>query len=350
MAQILSIRAGQNARRILHQRGLRPEDVTTLVAAAGGPKGLALMALDRFLFDDWLKRAKPARPRLLIGASIGAWRFAAASRLDAAAALNRLAEAYVEQRYAGSPSELDVSRECRRIVSAIDRTETGVNEHDPNYHLAVITARSRGVLTSRYSRARFGLAALGNLLARERLAHFFERVVFLQGDLGIACFDAFGITEVALTPGNRIDALLASGSIPLVARPVSTPAGAPAGLYWDGGLIDYHIDWPWQQRDGLVLYPHFVDHIVPGWLDKALPWRRAGGAATDNLIVISPSEAFLASLPGRKLPDRNDFYQFGLDHDGRIARWRAIMQKSEAMCEAFDSFASNPSGFSVKPF
>jgi hypothetical protein len=350
LTQMLSIRAGTTARAILSQRGLRAEDVSTLVAAAGGPKGLGLMALDRFLFGDWLKRARPEAPRLLIGASIGAWRFAAASRLDAEAALIRLGDAYVAQRYPKSPSESQVSEQCRRIVARIDAAVTPHLDRDPHYHLAAITARSRGLLSNRYSKARFGLAALGNLTARKRLAHFFERVVFVDGELGFARFDAFGLTEVALTAKNRIDALLASGTIPLVASPVSTPEDAPPGLYWDGGLIDYHIDWPWQARAGLVLHPHFVDHVVPGWLDKALPWRRAAGTATDNLVVVAPSPAFLKTLPGGKLPEREDFYHFGLNHDARSARWQDIMRRSELLCDAFEAFAKAPARFSVQSF
>ena len=40
----------------------------------------------------------------------------------------------------------------------------------------------------------------------------------------------------------------------------------------DGGIIDYHLHLPYHRAQGLVLYPHFIDRIVPGWLDKALPW------------------------------------------------------------------------------
>lgn len=67
------------------------------------------------------------------------------------------------------------------------------------------------------------------------------------------------------------DALLASGSIPLVLDAVTDIAGAPPGRYWDGGLVDYHLHLPYQREPDLVLYPHFADHIVPGWLDKAMP-------------------------------------------------------------------------------
>jgi hypothetical protein len=345
--EVLSIRVGTKARATIATRGLRPEDVTTLVAAAGGPKGLGLIALDELLFGDWLKRARPAAPRLLVGASIGAWRLAAGSRPDAPQALRRLCHAYIEQRYGPKPSEQEVSMQCRAIVASIDQHHA---EHDPGYHLAVVTSRARGLLKSRYSLARFGVAALTNAASRQRLAHFFERVVFVEGNLGLGPFDSFGLQQVALTQDNRIDALLASGSIPLVAAPVTNPAGAAPGLYWDGGLIDYHLAWPWQKREGLVLYPHFVDHVVPGWLDKSFSWRRQKGAATDNLIVIAPSPKFLASLPGGHLPERQDFYRFKQDHLARAAQWRDIVKRCEAMCHAFLAFAQDPQSFQLQSF
>ena len=50
---------------------------------------------------------------------------------------------------------------------------------------------------------------------------------------------------VPLDHANSEDALLASGSIPLVCDPVRNPASAPRGDYWDGGLIDYHLLLPY---------------------------------------------------------------------------------------------------------
>ena len=51
-------------------------------------------------------------------------------------------------------------------------------------------------------------------------------------------------------------------------------AGAPPGVYRDGGVIDYHLDLPAAVDDRLVLYLHFFDWLKPGWFDKSLSWRR----------------------------------------------------------------------------
>ena len=59
----------------------------------------------------------------------------------------------------------------------------------------------------------------------------------------------------------------------MVVEGVEIP-GRPGEVHWDGGVLDYHLDLDFGPTDGLILYPHFYDHIVPGWFDKALRWRR----------------------------------------------------------------------------
>ena len=49
-----------------------------------------------------------------------------------------------------------------------------------------------------------------------------------------------------------------------------------------------------------------MDRIVPGWLDKGMPWRRARGEWLDNVILVAPSREYLSKLPHGKLPDRKE--------------------------------------------
>jgi hypothetical protein len=124
---------------------------------------------------------------------------------------------------------------------------------------------------------------------------------------------------------------------------------APPGVYWDGGIIDYHLHLPYHQAKGLVLYPHFTDRIVPGWLDKGMPWRHARGEWLENVVLVSPSREYLAKLPHGKLPDRNDFRRFAGDDAGRMAYWRAAMSEGERLADAFLEFAERPDPARVLP-
>ena len=89
--QALHIYAGPVARKTLARNGLQPGAIRTIPAAAGGPKGLLLVALDRFIFGEWLPRS--TQPIDLVGASIGGWRIATACLNVAVAAVARLEHA-----------------------------------------------------------------------------------------------------------------------------------------------------------------------------------------------------------------------------------------------------------------
>ena len=83
------------------------------------------------------------------------------------------------------------------------------------------------------------------------------------------------------------------------------------GMLFDGGIIDYHFDFSFRRKDeaqkGLVLFPHFFDRITPGWFDKPLRWRKPSAEALSDVVMIAPTDEFVAKLPGAKVPDRNDF-------------------------------------------
>jgi hypothetical protein len=345
----ITIRLGARARKRIEQEGLQAADIAIIPAAAGGPKGLILNGIDQWMFGEWLKQAP--RQRRLLGASIGAWRMAAASLHDPVAGLQRLAHHYAHQTYPAKVDAAYVSRTCRSLLDEVLEGRGAEPLSNPDYLLSIITTRGIGPLGrtqgSRWREmAGFLLAAAGNAVSRGRLANAMERVIFHDGRDDSAwlreSFDAFATQFVHLSAGNVRDALLASGAIPLVLEAVNGIAGAPSGDYWDGGLIDYHLHLPYQRDEGLVLYPHFTDYIVPGWLDKSMPWRRVRDAAVENVILVSPSPAFLARLPKGKLPDRNDFKLYGQNHDTRIRDWTFAISESERMAEALARWAEKP--------
>jgi hypothetical protein len=360
----LSFHAGPVAMARLRSHGLRAADIGVVPAAAGGPKGLIFQALDQYLFGDWLAAAP--RERTLIGSSIGAWRMAAACQADPVAAFARLGELYCGQRYSAKPSQQEIDGVCRQLLADF----IGGHEHDilshPHYRLNMLTVRGVGALSAPQGRRAemkgFAAAALRNLTSRERLAGILERVVMGDARDGSAWlrerFDGFTTHFAALSIDNLAGALLASGSLPLVMQPVRALAGAPPGHYWDGGIIDYNLALPYSRRAGknggeLVLYPHFSEHIVPGWLDKAMPWRRTargpGRGWLDNVIIVAPTAQFLRRLPRGKLPDRKDFTHYGLDHDERIRNWRQAIGEGQRLRDEFAAFAASPDLSRIEP-
>ncbi len=359
LATNLILRAGPKAMASIRRDGLHPEQVAVIPGAAGGPKALGIIGLDHALFGEWLPRAP--RSRDLIGASIGAWRFAAVCRGDVAVALKDFGDIYCGQRYPLRPSARMVSESAHNNTrELLDGHEEAVLSH-PYYRLHVIATRGLGLL-GRQSRVRtpagFAVAALVNAVGRRHLRHLADRMWFHDArgmpafldDTEAAPesaahashrFDSFHTVTAALNTANLHPALWASAAIPTVMEGVMQIPGAPPGTYWDGGIIDYHLHLPYHRADGITLYPHFTDRIVPGWLDKPMPWRRARGQWLENLVLVSPSPEYLASLPHGKLPDRSDFKRFEHDGDARERYWRQAMAESERMGDEFLGLADS---------
>ena len=362
----LVIRAGRRALARIRDHGLDPAEIEIVPGAAGGPKGLGIAGLDEAIFGAWLPRAP--RVRHLVGASIGAWRFAAVCRGAPLDGLRDLTRVYSEQRYPLRPSRSFVTKYARDMLTGLFAGREREILGNAHYRLHILAVRGRWPLrrdTRFTTPVGFGMAALANAFGRRHLAHFIDRTIFhdardrptflAPAHLSAAQpsqtirFDAFHTHAVALDADNLGEALMASASIPLVLDGVPDVPRAPSGMYWDGGIIDYHLHLPYHHAKGLVLYPHFTDRIVPGWLDKALPWRKARGEWLDNVILVSPSRAYLAKLPHGKLPDRKDFFRFEHDFEGRMKYWRTTIAESARLGDAFLGFADRPDPSIVLP-
>ena len=342
--------AGPRAAARLRERGLRAQDVRVLPGAAGGPKGLVLNPLDRFIFGHWLEAA----PQVvhLVGASIGAWRMACACLPDAEAALAQLAEDYVTQRYdhePGCPPTAEVVSRAfgQKIVERLGSRAGEILSH-PRRRLHVVTSHGRHVL-AREGRLRTPLgyagAFMANAVHRRALGAWLERVVFSdpRDPLPLA-LDDFRTRQAVLNAANLSPAVLASCSIPFWLKAVHDVPGGPRGAYWDGGITDYHLHWPYARMDeGLVLYPHFQPTVVPGWLDKAWKSRHRATPALDNLVLLSPSPEWVATLPGGKLPDRSDFKTFADDEAGRQRVWRVAVAQSQQLADEFAELTQHAS-------
>ncbi len=340
MESILKLYAGKTALSIIRDEGLRPERIKVLAGAAGGPKWLILSRLDRFIIPEFLK--EHSGPVFLLGASIGAWRFAALSQKEPTKAIEKFENAYINQRYSSDPPPSEVSGQSRRIMESYleDAAIEDILTH-PVMRLNILAVRSRGILADdrkRYLIPGFGAAAVMNAFSRSFLSLFFKRTLFVHPETpeGFPAGDRFKTERVPLTKDNFRKALLSSGSIPLVMEGVTNISGAPPGAYRDGGILDYHLDIPYlKDDDGVVLFPHYTDRIIPGWFDKIHSRRKPNPVNMDRVIMAAPSKDFVKKLPYGKIADRKDFYKFKGDDKGRIDYWNCVAAESKRLKDAF---------------
>jgi hypothetical protein len=386
--QALRIYAGPKALLHIRQHGLQARAVSVVPGAAGGPKGLILGALDRFLFGRWLPES--SHPVHLVGASIGAWRLATACLNDPAEAFRRLEHDYIHQHYELRPGQKRptadfVSEQFGQSLNSFYGGRVQEVLGHPRYRLHIVTSRGRHVLGREHT---WGTplgylgAFLTNSVRRKAMGAWLERVVFSSaGRGGAGCTplpfstDDYRTRQVPLSEANFNPALQASCSIPFMLRAVHNIPGAPRGAYWDGGITDYHLHLNYApdliaagagitsatglndakngsndaSGAGLVLYPHFQQSVVPGWLDKGLKWRHKATPFLDNMILLAPSPEWVKRLPNGKLPDRNDFTHYGNDLRGRVKAWREAAAASEQLADELAQWLERPDAGQVSP-
>ncbi len=348
----ISILAGRKAIEIIRDEGLDLSRVKVIAGASGSAKFLVLTSIDRVLISLFKDRTDPL---YLIGTSIGAFRMSAFCQKDPIKAIEILERKYIEQHYDFKPSKKDILLEARKILDAyINDSEIEEILTHPFLKLSFLSNKCKGLLKKESTPLLwlgFGLAAGMNLFNRNSLGIFFERALFCgPGKLPpFASMNQFPLNIYGLTQSNFKQALLSSGSVPIVMEGISDIDGVP-GVFRDGGIIDYHLDIPFlQDKESLVLYPHFYETITPGWLDKRLN-RKPTPENMENVVLIAPSDKFVKSLPFEKIPDRKDFMTFKGKDQERINYWEKVVEKNKQLGhEFFEAIQSGRIRQIVKP-
>lgn len=340
MTEDLVIAAGTKAYDHIKKNGLSQKDISLVLGASGAAKWLVLYGLDTAIFSDWFRDRR--EPLLLWGTSIGAWKFAAAAQTDPVRAFDALKHGYIHQYYSGHVTPARISRESDRIMAGfLQQTRVSEVLSHPFLRIAIGTVRCRHLLASRHRGVQvlgIGAGAVLNRISRNLQKLILERVVFHHPgfDPESVDFSGFPTRFVPLNAHNFQPALTASGAIPYVMEGVTDIAGAPEGMYRDGGILDYHPAVPLSsEQSGLILYPHFYPWIVPGWFDKNNPGRRVTGPVTDRMVLVAPSDTFVSRLPFGRIPDRKDFVRFKGKDTGRVAAWEKAADMSRILGDRF---------------
>lgn len=319
------------------ERGLRPEDVRVIPAAAGGPKWMTLYPLYRFIFGEWLNQSHQMIE--LIGASAGAWSMACAAQPKPLEAFEKYLKGYAEQKYPEAPTPKEISEKCNGIIAGLLGTRGIENILNPDrFNLNVITSPSRFLFKPKQLKRKLLTAALWNLVSRKNLGNYFERNIFSASLTELVAIDEIPTEIVQLTTENIRNALLASGAIPTIIDPITIENK----IHWDGGITDYHLDIKYNLQDGIVLYPHFHKEIIPGWLDKYLKLRSANPSNHDRTVMIYPSDAFIKSLPTQKIPTRDEFKTYFQKDDERIKLWYEIIERCQELADDFYDLINSP--------
>jgi len=342
---MLNIYAGSNALKTIQEKGFSQELFSNFLGASGGPKWFSLFGLDKYLFGDFFKDR--STDLNIIGSSAGAFRAACFAQNDPVAAISRLADKYAHTTYASKPNAADISQSA---VDMLDHLfgKTGIHEIINNdiYKAHFIVAKSKG-LTSFENKLVQGTGLLTSMLLnkvdRKLLAYQYDRYIYRPLSSQLKINDPYNIAShyIDFTKENIGQALLASGSIPLVMSGIKNIPNSPKGTYRDGGIVDYHFDFSLKydsierKTQGLTLYPHFSPKPKAGWFDKNSSRKVLTNNYQDTVLIV-PSAEFIDSLPYKKIPDRNDFKN--LDADTRIKYWLKVLSETDRLAESLNEF------------
>ncbi len=339
----LNIQVGQKAGEILVRKGLHAADVRVVPAASGSAKWLALSRLDRAVFP-WLMDCERDGPLHVVGSSIGAWRMASLAQSDPLEAIMRFEEGYIGETWEGADTAQKLtSVSWDFLCKMFDDARVADIMSNPRVRYHVMAVRSRHLMAREEKAILMPLLAMSaglNIASRKTLGLFFERALFHdgRGRPAFADMDDLPIGHVPITANNLRHAILSTSVIPVLMTGAHDVPDAPPGVYRDGGVVDYHFDIPFLgasggEGDDLVLYPHFNNTIVPGWFDKKLSWRKPAKENVDRMVMLSPSDEFVAALPYGKIPDRRDFTSMTIPE--RLAFWDTVLTESERMADEF---------------
>jgi len=347
---LLCYRAGARALSRLRERPLTLGDLRGLVLPATGPRWILASGFDRALIEAGFGSQADGERPLLIGASAGAWRALALTARDPLRAHERLLASYCEQHFRRSDSPEHISAAYRTLLEGVVDAAHALEHPALDLALTVVRARAWGSALARPRMLASMLAAATlNVFVRDSTQWFFERVVFHTPRAG-EVLDGFRGRRVRLSAENLHAVALASGTVPVYMAPVLDLPGAGAGGYLDGGLADYHVNQPLRCRTGVIAMFSHQARVVPGWFDKSLGWRESGRACSD-LLVVYPAQEFIASLPGGRVPTRDDFFEFEREPERRIQRWREVAVRSRELGAAFmDDLRSGRIAERAQPF
>jgi len=329
---MLDIYAGKSALNKIEQYGFKQSLFSTMLGASGGPKWFSLFGLDKYLFGEFFKER--ATELNLIGSSAGAFRFAALAQNNPVESISCLAKVYSQTVYSPKANADEVTLKAKELLAAV-YGKNGINEiiNNPIFKAHFIVAKCNG-LTAHENKALQLFGLLGsitlNRVNRSLLKHQYQRFIFHHPNSQVTISDnhQFDTHYHALSQSNLKQALLASGSIPMVMKGIKNITGSPLGMYRDGGIIDYHFDINIKPNNGLTLYPHFNATPKAGWFDKNLT-RPVDPKHYRDTVMLVPSDKFIASLPFQKIPDRKDFTE--MDASIRLPYWKKVLAQTEQL-------------------
>jgi hypothetical protein len=330
------------------------------ILPAAGPKA--------FVSSGWeynLKTIPISSPKWLVGGSTGAIRsFAFISGLVRKENLTKeLKNIYCDMYYDNDSTSdtLDIFMQSLFQKCAPHESLEQVLNHN-DFKLAVMVTRVNpiySILPGFVFKGVLMATALGNVLTPRVVPLVFDRLCFYTGESPPPCLKSDNIEFHKLTLKNAHQVLHATTTIPFITKPCEFIDGIGNGIFLDGGLTDYYLNFELKNPSlpGLLLgdvNPHeslfrtMFDYYIPMWI----PWKRKlPQNYFRNCSVVRPTSEYTGILPKNSLPAVGDWFNqiYIQDPDKRKEFWNLAYSKSkEAWISSISNYI-NENGNDLKP-
>ncbi|MFH1078991.1 MAG: hypothetical protein V1766_01800 [Pseudomonadota bacterium] len=178
----IRIKAGRKAYRLIKDSGFNFDQVAGYFGPAAGPRWLAASGFDLALIKHGMLGR--SRPVSLIGASAGAWRFAAWVQPEPEKSYRTLMEKYITTIYTRTDTAATVLKSLHRIIdSYLEDDALPFAMANKQYRLALLTVRSKHMVASELRVIQalgLGLFFLFNALNRQAMHRFLSASSFTK--------------------------------------------------------------------------------------------------------------------------------------------------------------------------
>ncbi|GAX77907.1 hypothetical protein CEUSTIGMA_g5349.t1 [Chlamydomonas eustigma] len=307
-------------------------------AGASGPRSFATLGFDLHL-TQLIKSGTLIGERWLLGGSTAALRFCAilsSSIMHGESLTVELKEHFMSMVYreGDSPSTLApmMSALYRRVLP---ETLAPSVVHHPTVHLCIMVAQILppfDQLPDWQLKALFWVYLGANFLSPRVLTTFQRPLCFYTGPQTPPFLrEEDNITCIPITTSNIYQVLSATTCLPFISPHCRYIEGVGSGLFFDGALINYHLNLRPKPGFNLLLLadgpgPEFKQTL---W-DSYVPYRTAPCEYKQYISVVYPTQAYVDAVPAKKLPNTFDYFNKAYIHqpDLRRAHWEAVFQIS----------------------
>jgi hypothetical protein len=287
------------------------------VLPAAGPKAFVSSGFE-YQLKSLHAKGKITGKKWFIGGSTGALRACAflSGLLTGKDLTKEIKDTYCKMHYDESKGSDDLGKMMLEMFETCLPVNC-VNDvlNHPQFKIAIIVtelAPMASYLPPIALKSLFAGVIVANAVFEAAAPAVCNTICFYTGDSPPACLlKDNSLSFTRLVPENVYQVLHATTAIPFVSKPCHYIHGRGTGLFYDGGMTNYYLNFELQNPAILLgdlhpeepIYRTGFDAFIPSILQRSLPARYL-----NHCSVVRPTHVYMQQFPDGKLPSVSDWF------------------------------------------